>query len=123
GLSYTEFDYSEVKIDKTEITQGEPVNVSVIVKNTGNYDGEEVVQLYLKDVVRSITPPVKQLKGFRKVFLKKGETKTVTLTLAPDDLKFYNSQLEFVSEPGVFEVFVGTNAADTQKASFRLKAE
>ncbi|WP_422081964.1 beta-glucosidase BglX [Ulvibacterium sp.] len=120
GLSYTTFEYSGLKIDKKEIGQGESVNISVTLKNTGGFDGEEVVQLYLRDVVRSITPPQKTLKGFKKVFLKTGETKTVRLILKPEDLRFYNSQLEFVSEPGVFEVFVGTNSVETQKVSFIL---
>nr|WP_245967249.1 beta-glucosidase BglX [Ulvibacterium marinum] len=120
GLSYTAFEYSDLKIDKKEIGLEESVNISVTLKNTGDFDGEEVVQLYLRDVVRSITPPQKTLKGFRKVFLKRGETKTVRLTLNPDDLKFYNSQLEFVSETGEFEVFVGTNSVETQKVSFIL---
>lgn len=120
GLSYTTFEYSDLKIDKKEIGLEESVNISVTLKNTGDFDGEEVVQLYLRDVVRSITPPQKTLKGFRKVFLKRGETKTIRLTLNPDDLKFYNSQLEFVSEPGEFEVFVGTNSVETQKVSFIL---
>jgi beta-glucosidase len=121
GLSYTTFDYSDIKIDKPEIAQSESVTISVTLTNTGNYDGEEVVQLYLRDVVRSITPPKRQLKGFKKVFLKKGESKVISLTLNPDDLKFYNSSLEFVAEPGQFEVFVGTNSDATLKTSFELK--
>ncbi|WP_437369878.1 beta-glucosidase BglX [Maribacter litoralis] len=121
GLSYTTFEYSSIAVDKKKITQNEGVNVSVTVKNTGNYDGEEVVQLYLKDEVRSITPPKRQLKGFKKVFLKKGETKTVTITLSADDLKFYNSELEFVSEPGKFMVFVGGNSNAELSAEFELE--
>lgn len=121
GLSYTNFTYSDLGIDKMEYETNESITVDVTIKNTGAYDGEEVVQLYLRDVVRSITPPIKQLKGFKKVFLKKGESKTVTLTLTPEDLKFYNSSLEFMAEPGDFEVYVGTNSEDTLKGSFRLK--
>ncbi|GLU44278.1 beta-glucosidase BglX [Allomuricauda sp. NBRC 101325] len=121
GLSYTTFEYSNLKLNKKEFGQGESVSVSVTVKNTGNYDGEEVVQLYLRDVVRSITPPKRQLKGFQKVMLKKGESKEVTITLSPDDLKFYNAQLEFVSEPGDFELFVGTNSDADLTESFILK--
>ncbi|MEH6406234.1 MAG: beta-glucosidase BglX [Leeuwenhoekiella sp.] len=122
GLSYTTFEYSNLKIDKNEIAQGESVTVNVTVKNTGNYDGEEVVQLYLHDIVRSITPPLRQLKGFEKVFLKKGESKTVTITLSPDDLKFYNSSLDFVSESGDFEVFLGGNSNAKLRAGFHLKS-
>tara|TARA_R110002051_G_scaffold212635_1_gene277707 strand:+ start:7199 stop:9475 length:2277 start_codon:yes stop_codon:yes gene_type:complete len=121
GLSYTSFEYSDIKVNTNEIQQNEPITVSVTVKNTGNFDGEEIVQLYLRDVVRSSTPPKKQLKGFQKIFLKKGETKTVAIVVQPDDLKFYNSNLDFVSEPGAFEVFVGTNSDATQKVSFVLK--
>ncbi|WP_425629801.1 beta-glucosidase BglX [Cellulophaga lytica] len=121
GLSYTSFKYSNINLSKKEIAQGEDVTVSVTVKNTGNFDGEEVVQLYLRDVVRSITPPMRQLKGFKKVFLKKGESKTVELVLTADDLKFYNSTLDFVAEPGDFEIFVGTNSNAQLKATLTLK--
>lgn len=121
GLSYTQFEYSDLGVDKNEIEQGEAVNITVTLKNTGNFDGEEVVQLYLRDVVRSSTPPMRELKGFKKVFLKKGETKTLSLTLAPEDLKFYNGQLDFVSEPGEFELYIGTNSNTTDKVGFRLK--
>jgi len=92
GLSYTTFEYSNLKLDKREINQEEAVSTTVTVTNIGDYDGEEVVQLYLRDVVRSITPPRRQLKGFQKIMLKKGESKEVTITLSPDDLKFYNAQ-------------------------------
>lgn len=121
GLSYTSFKYSNINLSKKEIAQGEDVTVSVTVKNTGNFDGEEVVQLYLRDVVRSITPPMRQLKGFKKVFLKKGESKTVELAITADDLKFYNSTLDFVAEPGDFEIFVGTNSNAQLKATLTLK--
>ena len=120
GLSYTTFEYSDLNIEKNEIAQGESVTVKVTVKNTGDYDGEEVVQLYLHDVVRSITPPLRQLKGFKKVFIKKGESKTLTITLSPDDLKFYDSSLDFVAESGDFEVFVGGNSNAELKADFHL---
>ncbi len=121
GLSYTTFEYSNLNLNKKEIGQEESVSVVVTVKNTGDYDGEEVVQLYLSDVVRSITPPKRQLKGFQKIFLKKGESKEVTLTLSPEDLKFFNAQLDFVSEPGKFEIFVGTNSDAELMDSFNLK--
>lgn len=121
GLSYTKFAYSNLKLDKSSIGQGESISATVTVANTGNFDGEEVVQLYLRDVVRSITPPKRELKGFQKVFLKKGEKKEITITLSPDDLKFYNSQLDFVSEPGEFEVFIGTNSDAELSKTFTLK--
>ncbi|MDF0718104.1 beta-glucosidase BglX [Muricauda sp. 334s03] len=121
GLSYTTFEYSNLKLNKKEINQGETISATVTVTNTGNYDGEEVVQLYLRDVVRSITPPKRQLKGFQKVMLKKGESKEVTITLSADDLKFYNAQLEFASEPGDFEVFMGTDSDAELSDTFTLK--
>ena len=120
GLSYTSFEYGKLSLAKKEINPGESLEVQVDVTNTGDHDGEEVVQLYLHDVVRSLTPPVRTLKGFEKVFLKKGETKTVTLTLEPDDLKFYNGALEFVAEPGEFEIFVGGNSNASLKETFTL---
>ena len=121
GLSYTNFKYSNLILDKSEIVEGDSVKVSVSITNTGKFDGEEVVQLYLRDVVRSITPPKRQLKGFKKVFLKAGESTTVILTLSPDDLKFYNQNLRFIAEPGDFEVFVGSNSNTQLKKSFILK--
>ena len=97
------------------------IDVSVDVKNSGNYDGKEVVQLYIRDVVGSVTRPVKELKGFQKVEIKKGVTETITFKVAVEDLKFYNSDLDFVAEPGLFHVFVGTNSETTMKAEFELK--
>lgn len=121
GLSYTSFEYSDITIDKKEIRQNESITVSVTVKNTGEYDAEEIVQLYLRDVVRTITPPRRQLKGFEKVLVAKGESKKVSITLDPDDLKFYNSVLDFVSEPGEFQVFMGGNSNAQLKETFKLK--
>lgn len=121
GLSYTTFAYSNLRLNKTSIGQNESISATVTVANTGDYDGEEVVQLYLRDVVRSITPPKRELKGFQKILLKKGERKEVTITLAPDDLKFYNSQLDFVAEPGEFEIFVGTDSNAQLSRTFNLK--
>ncbi|MER3375134.1 MAG: beta-glucosidase BglX [Allomuricauda sp.] len=121
GLSYTTFEYSNLRLNKETIGRGESISVTVTLANTGDYDGEEVVQLYLRDVVRSITPPKRELKGFQKILLKKGERKEVTITLFPDDMKFYNSTLEFVSEPGEFEVFVGTDSEAQLSKTFTLK--
>jgi beta-glucosidase len=121
GLSYTTFDYSNLKLSTNQIDMNGTIDVSVDVKNSGNYDGKEVVQLYIRDLVGSVTRPVKELKGFEKVEIKKGETKTVTFKLTVEDLKFYNSNLDFVAEPGQFHVFVGTNSDTTMKAEFELK--
>lgn len=124
GLSYTQFEYSPVTLSKNTLAMAAPndkITVSVTVSNTGNYDGEEVVQLYIRDKVRSITPPVKELKGFQKIALKKGESKTVTFSLSVQDLKFYNGELKFVAEPGEFTVFVGTSSSEVKEAGFTLK--
>jgi len=120
GLSYTKFDYSNVKISSKKMSKSDKITVSVDVKNTGNYDGKEIVQLYTRDLVGSVTRPVKELKGFQKVEIKKGETKTVSFTLTVEDLKFYNQNLDFVAEPGAFEVFVGANSDTKNKEAFEL---
>lgn len=120
GLSYTKFDYSNLKLSSNQLTKSGSITVSIDVKNSGNYDGKEIVQLYTRDLVGSITRPIKELKGFQKVEIKKGETKTVTFTITEEDLKFYNQNLDFVAEPGKFEVFVGTNSDTKNKEEFEL---
>jgi len=120
GLSYTTFKYGSLSISSTKMTASETIKVSVPVTNSGNYDGKEVVQLYIRDVVGSVTRPIKELKGFQKIAIKKGETKTVTFEISIEDLKFYNSELQFVAEPGKFEVFIGTNSDTTNKIEFDL---
>jgi len=120
GLSYTNFEYSNLKLDKTSINMDETITVSVDVKNTGNYNGKEVVQLYIRDLVGTVTRPVKELKNFQKIMIKKGETKTVTFTISAEDLKFYDYNLNFIAEPGDFEVFVGTDSSTKLKTTFSL---
>ncbi|MEC3905725.1 beta-glucosidase BglX [Tamlana sp. 2201CG12-4] len=107
GLSYTTFEYKDLKLSNDQITNEKGIKVSVDVTNTGNYDGEEVVQLYIKDIVGSVTRPVKELKGFQKVLIRKGETKTIAFNLSIEDLKFYDIDMNFVAEKGDFKVFVG----------------
>jgi beta-glucosidase len=121
GLSYTTFNYSDVKLSANTLTKGKSITASVTLSNTGNYEGKEVVQLYIQDLVGSITRPVKELKGFQKINLKAGESKTVTFNISENDLKFYNSDLKLVAEPGDFKVFIGTNSRDVKEASFTLK--
>lgn len=121
GLSYTEFEYGEPQLNKNEINAADSVVVSVDVTNKGRRDGSEVVQLYIHDVVATITRPVKELKGFQKISLKAGETKKVSFTIRNADLSFYNYDLSFGSEPGKFEVFVGQNSRDLKKADLELK--
>ena len=121
GLSYTTFTYSDVKLSANTLTKGKSITASVTLSNTGKYDGKEVVQLYIRDLVGSITRPVKELKGFQKVSLKAGESKTISFNISENDLKFYNSELKLVAEPGDFQVFIGTNSRDVKEAAFTLK--
>ncbi|QEE48146.1 beta-glucosidase BglX [Flavobacterium alkalisoli] len=121
GLSYTTFKYGSVKLDKKTYAKGEAVKVSVEVTNTGDYDGKEVVQLYIRDIAASLSRPVKELKGFELVPLKKGETKTVTFTLTDKELGFFNNEGEYLVEPGTFKVFVGTSSDNVQETEFELK--
>ena len=99
----------------------QPIKATVTVTNTGNYDGEETVQLYIQDLVGSVVRPVKELKAFQKIFLKKGESKQVSFTIDIDKLKFYNSQLKYQAEPGDFKIYIGGNSRDLQEAPFSLK--
>lgn len=121
GLSYTKFAYSNLRLDKTAYKKGEPVKVSVEVKNTGNYDGKEVVQLYVQDEVGSLARPVKELKGFELASLKKGESKTVTFTLTDKELGFYDNDGNFLVEEGTFKVFAGTNSDEVLETKFELR--
>ena len=120
GLSYTTFSYSNLKISSEVINFKEKLNVTIDVTNTGNYDGKEVVQLYIRDLVGSVTRPVRELKGFQKIDLKKGQMQKVLFELSIEDLKFYNSNLKFEAERGRFEIFVGTNSNTENKVSFEL---
>lgn len=121
GLSYTSFSYGDVSLNKTSMKMNESITASVTVTNTGKYDGEEVVQLYIRDLVGSITRPVKELKGFKKIKLKAGESKKVNFTISVNDLKFYNSDLKFVAEPGDFKLFIGGNSRDVKELNFKLQ--
>jgi beta-glucosidase len=120
GLSYTSFAYSALKLSKSSFKAGESIMVSINVKNTGLTEGKEVVQLYIRDLAGSSTRPVKELKGFQKISLKPGETKTVSFQIQENDLKFYNTALKFVAEPGDFNVFIGGNSRDLMEAKFTL---
>jgi beta-glucosidase len=121
GLSYTTFDYKNLKINKAAFAKGEAVKVSVEVTNSGNFDGKEVVQLYIHDVAASLARPVKELKGFELIELKKGETKTVTLTLTEKELGFYDNDGNYLVEPGTFKIRVGGSSDQGLESSFELK--
>jgi beta-glucosidase len=116
GLSYTTFDYSDIKLSKTQLKGDEKLTASVTLTNSGKVAGEEVVQLYIQDLVASISRPVKELKNFRKVMLQPGEKKEISFSITPDDLKFYNSNLKYDWESGDFVVYIGTNSRDVKAA-------
>jgi beta-glucosidase len=120
GLSYTTFKYSGVTLSTDKLTDKDSIIVSVKVKNTGDYDGEEVVQLYVQDLVGSVTRPVKELKGFKKILLKSGEEKSVDFIIHEKDLRFTAGDMKFKSEPGLFKVYVGTNSVDVLENKFEL---
>jgi len=114
GLSYSTFGYSEVSVTNAKPAGNSPIEATVTLTNNGKYDGAEVVQLYIRDVVGSITRPVKELKGFEKVYLKAGESKKVTFKISPEDLKFYNNDLKYDWEAGDFDIMIGTNSHDVK---------
>ncbi|MBV8328251.1 beta-glucosidase BglX [Chryseobacterium sp.] len=114
GLSYTKFNYSDMTVSNTSPKGDQTIQASVTVTNGGNYDGAEVVQLYIRDMVGSITRPVKELKGFQKIFLKKGESKKITFDITPENLKFYNGDLKYDWESGDFDIMIGTSSSEVQ---------
>ena len=120
GLSYTTFLYSDISLSKKNISSAEKLEASVTVTNTGNYDGEETVQMYIRDITGSVVRPVQELKRFQKIFLKKGESREVKFIIDINDLKFYNDKLQYIYEPGDFEIMIGKNSQDVKKAAFIL---
>ena len=121
GLSYTTFSYGKMRLDHNTMSEDGEIKVSVDVTNSGSMDADEVVQLYIRDLVASVSRPVKELKDFQRVSLKAGETKTVTFTINAEKLKFYNSNLKWVCEPGDFQVMVGPNCRDVQTETFTME--
>jgi beta-glucosidase len=120
GLSYTKFEYSSIALNDKIMTKNNPVEFSVTVKNIGAVAGEEVVQLYIRDLVASVTRPVRELKRFEKIYLIPGEEKMIKFTLSPEDLLFYNPQNLPIWEPGDFDVFIGGSSLATLKTRFTL---
>ncbi|MCE4566449.1 glycoside hydrolase family 3 C-terminal domain-containing protein [Maribellus sp. CM-23] len=112
GLSYTEFQYSDLRFDKQQIGQNESTTIRVNVTNTGNYDGDEVVQLYIRDLFASVVRPLMELKGFERIHLKKGETREVSFSVTPETLKMLNEEMQWVVEPGDFRIMVGASSND-----------
>ncbi|TRX41279.1 beta-glucosidase BglX [Flavobacterium restrictum] len=121
GLSYTTFEYKNCKVNKSAFAKGESVKISVDVTNTGNYDGKEVAQLYIQDVAASLARPVKELKGFELINLKKGETKTVSFTLTDKELGFFDNDGKYLVEPGTFKIMVGGSSDKGLESSFELQ--
>ena len=121
GLSYTTFEYGPVTLDKDEITTNEKLTASVKITNTGEYDGSEVVQLYIRDLVGSVTLPVKELKGFEKIFLKHGESTRVSFEIGKEELSFYRKDMSYGTETGEFEVYVGGSSATENSVRFVLE--
>ncbi|MFM2361025.1 MAG: beta-glucosidase BglX, partial [Bacteroidota bacterium] len=121
GLSYSNFSYSDIKLSSTSFKPGQSITASVTVTNNSTVKGKEVVQLYIQDVVGSVTRPVKELKGFQKIELAGGESKTINFTISENDLKFYNYDLKYAAETGDFNVFIGGNSRDVKTASFKLQ--
>ncbi len=121
GLSYTTFTYSDVNLSAKTITKTQPITASIKISNSGKVDGEEIVQLYIRDYAASIVRPVKELKAYKKIMLKVGETQTVSFTLNNKDLSFYDRNGNMVLESGKFSIFIGTNSADTKQADFEMK--
>lgn len=120
GLSYTHFSYSDLKVENPLIRPGQRLRVSVRVTNDGKFDGRETAQLYIRDLVGSVTRPVEELRGYQQFFLRKGESRVLHFTLTDEDLSFYNDRMKWGYEPGDFQVFVGGNSRDVLKASFTL---
>lgn len=121
GLSYTTFSYSTVKISKSEMSEGDSLKVECTITNTGKFEGSEVAQLYTRDLVATLARPVRELKGFQKINLKVGETKTVSFTLKPDQLAFWNADLKKSTEPGEFQVWISTDSESGNSATFNVK--
>ena len=123
GLSYTTFAYSDISLSQSSMDMQGMITASVDVSNTGLLPGGEVVQLYIRDLVGSTTRPVKELKGFERIYLQPGQTRTVTFKIAPEMLKFYNYDLQYVIEPGDFQVMIGSNSRDVKTAAFTVTSK
>ena len=120
GLSYTTFKYSNLQLHKKQLSIPDSLTITADIKNTGSRLGEEVVQLYIRDLVGSVTRPVKELKGFKKISLEPGQTKKVSFILTTDDLKFYDINMEYNVEPGNFRLWVGPGSAQGLKETFEI---
>ena len=121
GLGYSSFTYGEMTMSRDTVSMGESVEITVPVTNTGKFDGEETVQLYIHDLLADVVRPVKELRAFRKVLIKSGETENIKFKITADNLKYYNSLLQYTVEPGGFQIMVGPNSSEVQTKSLYLK--
>jgi beta-glucosidase len=120
GLSYTQFEYKNIKVSQPSIMMGESIKISAIISNVGKFDADEIVQLYIRDLFGSVTRPVKELKGFQRIYLPAGQSETVVFKLHTDDFAFYNRQMDFVTEAGEFNAWIGGNSDTKLKTTFEL---
>ncbi len=120
GLSYTSFEYSDIVLNKEKINLRDTLTATVTVENTGDYPGEEIVQLYVRDMVGSVTRPVKELKGFKKISLNPNDSEIVKFHITAANLKFYDAEMDYVAEPGQFKLFIGSNSEDVKEVGFEL---
>ena len=120
GLSYTQFEYTNIQVNMHSVSMGESVEVSASLSNVGSVDAEEIVQLYIRDLVGSVTRPVKELKGFQRIYLPAGQSKTVVFKVHTDELAFYNRQMKLNTEPGLFNAWIGSNSATELKVVFEV---
>jgi beta-glucosidase len=111
-LSYTSFEYSDIKFDKNNIGKNEIATVSCKIRNTGDRDGDEVAQLYIHDILASVARPVMELKGFQRVYIKAGETKEISFAITPGMLSMLNEKMEWTVEPGDFRIMIGASSRD-----------
>jgi beta-glucosidase len=121
GLSYTSFSYGDIRLDADQMAQNGKIKATVTIKNTGSRDGDEIAQLYISDRVASISRPVKELKGFQRIHLAAGESKDVTFDVTPELLKYYDSNLNYVLDPGEFLLMIGPNSRDAKQVTFTVK--
>ena len=120
GLSYTTYLYENVRLSNETMTAETPLTISVDVTNNGEVEGEEIVQLYIQDVVGEVVRPIKELKGFVKVMLQPGETRTISFIISEEQLRYHHSDLHFKSDPGAFVAYIGSNSQDVQAYPFQL---
>jgi beta-glucosidase len=123
GLSYTDFRYGSPRLSRSSIGRNESTTVTVEVTNTGKTAGEEIVQMYIRDKVSSVTRPVKELRGFKRISLNAGETKTVTFGIDPEKLAFHNIEMNYVVEPSIFEIMTGCSSRDIDLQMTELNVE